>query len=174
MSDLVICDLVNNGMRKMWGNFMGWVRALKMPKLFKKDFKQIIKEQLLNPSESDALKAFSIGFGVFMGIVPIWGFQMAAAIGLAFVLKLNKTLVLLAANISIPPLIPVIIYAGIQLGSFLLGEDPISFDENLSLDTAKNHLQAHILGGVTLAFLSAIFLGSLAFVLIKFFTRERK
>ena len=159
-------------MKKVWEVFVGWVGGLKMPKLFKKDFKQIIKEQLLNPSESDALKAFSIGFGVFMGIVPIWGFQMAAAIGLAFVLKLNKTLVLLAANISIPPLIPVIIYAGIQLGSFLLGEEPIIFDKNLSLDTAKSHFQAYILGSIALAFLSAVSFGGVAFVLIKFFGRK--
>jgi hypothetical protein len=46
----------------------------------KKNFREILYEHLYNPEESDAVKALSVGFGVFMGIVPIWGFQLAVAI----------------------------------------------------------------------------------------------
>ena len=41
-----------------------------------------------------------------MGIVPIWGFQMLAALFLSYIFRLNKIIVLLFSNISIPPLIP--------------------------------------------------------------------
>ena len=44
--------------------------------------------------------------GIFMGIVPIWGYQMLATLFLAHVLKLNKVIAIVAANISIPPMIP--------------------------------------------------------------------
>ena len=36
------------------------------------------------------LKAVSVAFGIFMGIVPIWGFQLVVAIFLAILFKLNK------------------------------------------------------------------------------------
>ncbi len=107
-----------------------------------------------------------------MGIVPIWGFQMAVAIGLAFLFRLNKALVLIGANISIPPMIPFIIYGGIQLGSTLLGEPPISFDDDISLEFAKSHFQAYILGSVTLACLASIFFGVLTFVSLKVFKKK--
>ena len=44
--------------------------------------------------------------GVFMGIIPIWGYQLITAIALAYLLRLNKLIVIVAANISIPPMIP--------------------------------------------------------------------
>ncbi|MES1225118.1 MAG: DUF2062 domain-containing protein, partial [Bacteroidota bacterium] len=75
-------------------------------KLFQKSIKETLRENFSNPDEPDSIKAFSVGFGIFMGIVPIWGFQLLAAIALAIVLRLNKALVIIAANISVPPMIP--------------------------------------------------------------------
>src|ERR1035437_1705181 len=57
----------------------------------KKSLNKIVNE-LYNPDQTDELKAFSAAFGIFMGIIPIWGFQTIAAIFLAMALKLNKTL----------------------------------------------------------------------------------
>ena len=53
---------------------------------------------------------YAIMLGVFMGIVPIWGYQMLATLFLAHVLKLNKVIAIVAANISIPPMIPFLLY----------------------------------------------------------------
>jgi uncharacterized protein (DUF2062 family) len=55
-----------------------------------------------------------------MGIVPIWGFQMLTAAFLAHFMRLNKILVLLASNISIPPMIPFIVYFSYKTGGWLL------------------------------------------------------
>ncbi|WP_340115053.1 DUF2062 domain-containing protein [Maribellus mangrovi] len=76
----------------------------------------IIKDVLKKHNETPFKIASAMGFGVFMGIVPFWGFQMMLAALFAHRLKLNKALVLLASNISIPPMIPILIYMSYQTG----------------------------------------------------------
>lgn len=76
----------------------------------KKKSKQMLMEQLIGLNQSDQLKSFSIGFGVFMGIVPIWGFQLIVALFFAAIFRLNKILVIIASHVSLPPMIPFIIF----------------------------------------------------------------
>lgn len=90
-------------------------------------FIDIVRDQLLLHNENPSKVAIAIGFGVFMGILPIWGFQMLTAAFLAHFFRLNKILVLAASNISIPPLVPFIIYF-----SYKIGGKVVSNPENLS------------------------------------------
>ena len=84
-------------------------------------FVDIVKEQMKQHNENPGKVASALGFGVFMGIVPIWGFQMLTAVALAHLLRLNKILVLAASNISIPPVVPLIIYFSYKTGGLVLG-----------------------------------------------------
>lgn len=131
--------------------------------------KQVWNDYFLVPGESDEVKAMSIAFGVFMGIVPIWGFQLAAAIFLAILLKLNKPLVIVAANISIPPMIPFIIFGSIKAGAFWMGKQAvdISFTKSISLLTIQQSLKQYIVGSVTLAVVAGVFFGVLSYALFK-------
>jgi uncharacterized protein (DUF2062 family) len=140
----------------------------------KKKFKQLLNDHLFNPHHSDRLKAISIAFGVFMGVLPIWGFQLVTAIFLAIVFKLNKPLVIVAANISIPPMLPLIIFASYKAGAFWMGHHamPIVFSRSISLDSIKNNLQQYIYGSITLAIVAGIFFGLLAFILLKLFSKK--
>lgn len=140
----------------------------------KKNFRKKLREQLYNPDHSDHLKALSVAFGVFMGIVPIWGFQLVAAIFLAILLKLNKALVIIAANISIPPMIPFIIFASYKAGAFWMGHNAmqIDFSKSISLDSIKKNLQQYIYGSITLAILAGVFFGLLTFILLKLFNKK--
>jgi len=88
-------------------------------KKLKTDFQEQIKLEIANPNKL----SLTIGFGVFMGIIPAWGFQMLIAFALAQLMKLNKTLVIIAANISIPPLIPFILIGSYWTGGILLGKE---------------------------------------------------
>jgi glycosyltransferase involved in cell wall biosynthesis len=106
----------------------------------------IIKEQLSKHNESKLKISFTMGFGFFMGIVPIWGFQMLVAFFLAQWMKLNKTLVILAANISLPPLIPFIVWGSFWFGGLLLHGDPErighSIKDNVALFQNEDFLTA--------------------------------
>jgi glycosyltransferase involved in cell wall biosynthesis len=141
----------------------------------KKNFRQTLKAHLYNPHHTPLLKASSIAFGVFMGIIPIWGFQLMAAIFLAIVLKLNKPLVIVAANISVPPMVPVIIFGSYKAGSFWMGSKAITFDfsKTITLESIKNNLQQYIWGSITLAVVAAIFFGLISYVIIKLLDRKK-
>ena len=80
------------------------------PLLYFRDFNFEKLKKLLGSGEPSLKLSLATGFGVFMGIVPIWGFQMITAAFLAHLFRLNKALVLVASNISLPPMMPFIIY----------------------------------------------------------------
>jgi glycosyltransferase involved in cell wall biosynthesis len=154
--------------------FYIWPRNFFRNTFLKKNGQEIIHDLLLNASQSDLLLSLSIGFGIFMGIIPIWGFQLIVAIFLAILLRLNKPLVILAANISIPPMIPVILYASYKLGAFWMpsGHADIAFDWHLKLENIRYNLQQYIYGSISLAVLAGIFFTLASFVLLKLFRRK--
>lgn len=118
----------------------------------KEGWKALYQSVLLKPEESNIRKASSIGFGVFMGIVPIWGFQLAIGIPLSIFLKLNKGLFLLAANISVFPITPVWWALSLMLGKWILGYHDWTFKlQEMSLDQFKEAGAAFFLGGTILA-----------------------
>jgi glycosyltransferase involved in cell wall biosynthesis len=140
----------------------------------KKKFRQIINDHLFNPHQSAELKAASIALGVFMGIIPIWGFQLVAAIFLAILFKLNKALVIIAANISIPPMIPVIIFLSIKAGAYWMGSNGfnIDFSKSITIESVSNNLKQYIYGSITLAIIAGCALGLLSYIMLKVFKRK--
>lgn len=140
----------------------------------KKNFRKTLSEHLFNTGHSDRIKAISVGFGVFMGIVPIWGFQLVAAIFLAVVFRLNKALVIIAANISIPPMIPVILFASYKMGAIWMGDKALdfTFSKALTLSSIKTNLTQYIYGSITLALAAGLVLGLLTYILLKLFNKK--
>jgi uncharacterized protein (DUF2062 family) len=104
-------------------------------------FIDVVREQFALHNENPFKIAVALGFGVFMGIAPIWGFQMLVAAFLAHFLRLNKVLVLVAANISIPPVIPFIIYFSYKTGGLFMHNTQEFTSETLS------YLKAQIMTG---------------------------
>jgi uncharacterized protein (DUF2062 family) len=58
-----------------------------------------------------------------------------------------------AANVSVPPMIPVIIYLSYKLGSAITGTDTLQFDNisELSLANIHDNFVQYFTGGVLLA-----------------------
>jgi len=141
--------------------------------LFSREGRKVIyKAAFGTPGESNHKKAVSLGFGVFMGIVPIWGFQLAVGIPLAILFRLNKALFVIAANISIPPIMFIIIALSVALGKWLLGIETMIPDfRNISLEMVKEEGFAFFLGGSVLAIASGI-LAYLLSLSILHFTRK--
>lgn len=121
----------------------------------KKGWQRIWQAIFVNPHESNNIKAASVAFGVFMGIVPLWGFQLAIGIPLAILFRLNKALFLLAANISIFPFTPLIWVGSVITGNRLLGYNTSLPDwHHLSLADVKHAGASFFLGGTVLAVLA--------------------
>ena len=101
---------------------------------------------------------------------------MAAAIALAFFFRLNKALVILSANISLPPMIPLILFASHKVGGIWLGDEAQSlvFSRELTLTIVRQNLTQYIIGAITLAIFSGSFFGLVTFFMIKLFKRSTK
>ena len=64
--------------------------------IFSKKSLNSLIENIYNPNQSDELKAFSAAFGIFVGIIPVWGLQTIIPIFFAVLLKLNKSVLIVS------------------------------------------------------------------------------
>jgi glycosyltransferase involved in cell wall biosynthesis len=126
---------------------------------------------LFQNNQPDHIKSVSVGFGVFMGIIPIWGFQLIVAIFLSIIFKLNKALVILAAHISIIPMIPLIIYLSYKTGAYWMGANAmhLGFSRHITLLSIKKNFEQYLYGSITLAVAAGILSGLVTFLLLKLF-----
>ncbi|MBN1599202.1 MAG: DUF2062 domain-containing protein [Bacteroidales bacterium] len=145
------------------------------PVRYFRDFNLQKLKILLGSGEPGLKLASAVGFGVFMGIVPIWGYQMITAAFLAHFLRLNKPLVLVASNISIPPMMPIIWYGSFVMGKFFV-DNPVhlNFDGNLQWSNLKSGALQYILGSIVLAIIAGISAAMLSFIFITIRRRIRK
>ncbi|MCF8464705.1 MAG: DUF2062 domain-containing protein, partial [Flavobacteriales bacterium] len=126
--------------------------------LFKGKLIQLIKEEAIKPEETNLRKAASIGFGFFVGILPIWGFQLLLGIPTAIFLRMNKVLFITAANISLPPLIPFIIFFSYLMGQPFFDGEPMPFDQlsELSLDNIHDSYIQYVIGAILLSIITGL------------------
>jgi uncharacterized protein (DUF2062 family) len=136
-------------------------------KILSKPLKQHYRDQIANPKFSNLNLALSVAFGVFMGILPIWGYQLVTAIFLAYVFKLNKVLVVISANISFPPVIPLILFLSLKTGEYVIGNDlNLTFNSDISFSTIKSALLSYVVGSIILAIFAALISGLVSFSLL--------
>lgn len=143
--------------------------------LFSRDTYRKIRDKIVESNESRLHSSVSLAFGVFMGIVPIWGFQLLVAILLSVLFKLNKILVVLSANISIPPMIPVILFLSYQLGAVILGDaagEQLIFNSSISLDSVRQSFVQYVYGSVALALIAALLTGLISYMLLSVVSKK--
>jgi glycosyltransferase involved in cell wall biosynthesis len=87
---------------------------------FFKHLRWVVGRVIAHETSSPTRFSLSMGLGVFFGILPIWGFQMAAAVLAAHLLRLSKGVALAMSNVSFPAAIPFILYASLVIGRFAL------------------------------------------------------
>lgn len=109
-------------------------------------------------------KALSISLGVFIGVIPIWGMQIASAIFSAQYLNLNKALAVLGSYINLTPIFPIIIFFSLKIGFALTGNVDASLSlSEISLSTAKTYFWIFLLGSIPIAILSSLVFGTITY-----------
>jgi glycosyltransferase involved in cell wall biosynthesis len=140
----------------------------------KKSFKAFVKEDILESSDSIAVKSASIALGVFIGIAPFWGLQTFLVLFLAVLLKWNKALAFAFSNISIPPFIPFILYASLKVGSLFVSGNSLLFSENkLTFEAVRRNLAQYIIGSFVLATLTGFLFGLTSFILLTYLKKKK-
>lgn len=148
---------------------LGYIKPRDFIRSFKKkSFKRFLKEDVLQADDSNEVKALSVTLGAFIGIAPLWGLQSFLSIFLAVVFGWNKVISFAASNISIPPMIPLIVFASLWIGSLFIGQplQEIPSLEEINADFIKNHLYQYLLGSVLLATIVSIILGSITYAFL--------
>ena len=142
-------------------------------KIWKKGIWASFKEALSNNNESNLKKATAVGFGVFMGIVPIWGFQMLVAAAIAKLLRLNVIITLVASNISIPPMIPVLLFMSYWVGGIFLNDSiALTWNSGLGLEDIYMNLKQYIIGSIIFATMAGIAMFFISFLVLKLVRKE--
>lgn len=147
-----------------------WRPVMLIRKMTLTNFKKAWKEEVIATHESAASKAISVGVGLFFGIVPLWGFQFALAILAAVYFKLNKVIVGLTAQISVPPMIPLIVFASVKTGEYVLNQQVhLSFSHAITIKMAINIGFIYVVGATVLSVVAGLAGTFITWILLKIF-----
>ena len=136
------------------------------------DLKRLANEHILKTTDSNIKIAMSLGVGVFFGIFPIWGYQMITAGFIAHLLKLNKVITVLSSNISLPPMMPFIIYGSYITGGVIVNGD-LNFDlSHLSLESVKTDLLQYVIGSIAFAIVCGVIALVISYLMMLLFKRQ--
>lgn len=142
--------------------------------LTKENVKDFINRHILLTSDTNMQISLAVALGIFTGILPIWGFQLVLAIGLAHLFRLSKFITAVAANISIPPNIPILLYLSYITGGIVMGTgSSIKFSTNLTVKSFETNLIQYIIGSIVLSVVLGIAFGIITFVVLKIFRKKR-
>ena len=130
---------------------------------------QVLRGAVFQECGSARRFAACLGVGVFFGILPIWGFQMAAATAVAHRLRLSKPLVVAASNISIPVMIPFILWLSLVVGRFAFTGhlDVTLSQQSLTLATVWRYVVEYVSGAVILATLAGLATAGVSYLLAR-------
>jgi glycosyltransferase involved in cell wall biosynthesis len=154
----------------LWINPFRFIKALR-----KKSIKKFIQQYIVNSEDSNTKIAISVTLGVFVGVLPVWGFQMLVAFGVAFLLKLNKFVTVAASNISIPPMLPLIVLLSYITGGVITGSNDhiVKYSSRMSLEWIKANLLQYLVGSIIFGILSALVLGTITYFLLRIFRKPK-
>ncbi|MCK9613258.1 MAG: DUF2062 domain-containing protein [Bacteroidales bacterium] len=142
--------------------------------LKKEKVKTFLQKYVVNSNDSNFKIAASVMVGVFSGIAPVWGWQWGLALLLAFLFKLNKVLSVVATNISVPPMIPVVIYLSYIIGGYAYHYDAVSleYSQNIGLHSIKINIIQYVIGSFILATITSLVIGIVTYILLRFFRKK--
>ncbi len=120
--------------------------------------------RLLATDARPELFGAAVGLGVLFGCSSFFGFQLLLALAIAVPLRLNKVAVAIGTQISTPPLTPIIVFAGANLGELMLHRRllPLTLAEIRAMPArqlAERFLWAWTVGGLALGAVLGVIIG---------------
>lgn len=120
--------------------------------------------RLRTEGHSPRQQASAVALGVFLGSLPIWGVHLPVCVALARLLRLSRITTYAAAHINNPLTLPFLLYAQVQVGSWLRrGEIYRLSLEVLREESIWSFGLDLLIGSVTVAAVLAAVAGAVAF-----------
>lgn len=118
--------------------------------------------------------ALSVGIGIAIGLVPVYGAHWAIVLAVCMPLKLDAPIAYLAANISNPFFAPFLLLAEVQTGSLVMTGASLPFTkEAIYARGPLAFLGQTIVGVLVVAPVAAVVVGMLTFAIASLFRRKR-
>lgn len=136
--------------------------------------KRFVQRNITQSPESNLRMSLAIGLGVCCGILPAWGYQMWIALGVAQVARLNKVLAVVASNISVPPMIPFILFGSYAIGCRLLSNPIALLFSEVTFDSVMVNLWQYLLGACVLALLAGLAAWLISWALLGIFRKGKR
>jgi len=137
------------------------------------NIKAFFKREFMDREQPTSRIVFSVMLGIFMGIFPVWGYQMLLGVSLAHLLKLSKPITLVASNISIPPMIPFILFGSYATGCIVTNTPITLIISEISIDSVKDVFMQYLVGSVIFAAVCSLVAGALTATLLAIFRRKQ-
>ena len=152
----------------LWVNPFRFIKALR-----KTSIRKFIQDYVINSHDSNMKIAMSVSAGVFIGVIPVWGFQMLIAFGLAYFLRLNKFVTVTASNISLPPMLPLILFLSYITGGLIIGtsKHAVKYSSGMTLEWVKANFVQYLVGSFVFGIVGAIVLGAITWLLLRIFRK---
>lgn len=119
--------------------------------LTRENIRAFVRDRITRSGENPCRLAAAVGLGVGCGILPIWGYQLVVALVAAHLLRLDKVVAAVCSNVSIPPMIPFILYGSLRIGAWLWGAECSLNLHDISLAAAGEMLGQYVIGSLVLA-----------------------
>lgn len=143
----------------------------------KHKYKKIIVH-LLRLNNTPHEVALGAAIGVFIAILPFYGFHTLMVLVAAVLIKrANKIAILVGTNISLPPTVPFITWTAYDIGRFMLGKQypPLVWSDfkNITFQKVADKYPALLAGSFILGIICAIIFYFLTYNFVKVL-RKRK
>lgn len=134
-------------------------------------FKKILV-RLIRQHNSPHEIALGAGIGAFISVLPVYGLHTVLVVLAAIIVRpANKIAIFLGTNLSLPPTIPFITWAGYEIGRFILKRNlpPLDwgFFKNLTFQKITSFYQPLFLGSLVLGIVCAGVVYGLTFLAVK-------
>ncbi|MDR3218679.1 MAG: DUF2062 domain-containing protein [Dysgonamonadaceae bacterium] len=136
--------------------------------------KAFLSKHIFASTQSNRTITLSVMLGIFLGIVPIWGYQMLVAYAVAHFFKLNKAIALVASNISLPPMIPFILFGSYAAGALIFGNSFEFSLASINFKTIKQDIIQYFVGSIVLAAAVSVVFGMITYLLLRIFRKNKK
>ncbi len=153
----------------LWARPVSFIRGIR-----KKSIREFFREYIVNSKDTNANLAKSVALGLFIGVAPIWGWQIVTTLGLAHLLRLNKFVAVSASNISLPPMLPFVIFLSYLIGGWVMGAkvSHIQYSEGMGLQWIRENLVQYLLGSIVFGIVLAAVFGPIAYLLLHLFRKK--
>lgn len=140
--------------------------------LNKENIKKFISKNITNSGETNLQISLAVALGAGCGVLPIWGYQMWVAMAVAHFSKLNKVIAVVFSNISIPPMIPFILFGSYYIGCKLLGNPITLLFEEVTMESVMVNLWQYVLGACALSVIIFIAFFILSYLILSVFRKN--